>query len=71
MTYKKAQTEGKKNAAQHRKPNTTHCITACAGPTTTFPISEHSIISESSQYSNDNVKHTQHMVIVAKHSKQR
>jgi len=29
MTYKIAQTVGKKNAAQHRKPNTTHCIKAC------------------------------------------
>jgi len=27
MTFKIAQTEGKKNAAQQRKPNT-HCITA-------------------------------------------
>jgi len=35
MTYKTAQREGKKNAVQHRKPNTTHCITACTGPTAT------------------------------------
>jgi len=41
MTYKIAQTEGKKNAAQHRKPNTSHCIKACTGPMATFPISKH------------------------------
>jgi len=39
MTYKIAQTVGKKNAAQYRKPNTKDCIKACTCPTATFPIS--------------------------------
>jgi len=41
MTYKIAQTEGKKNAEQHGKPNTKHCIMACTAPMATFPIYEH------------------------------
>jgi len=41
MTYKLAQTVGKQNAAQHRKPNTKHCIKVCTGPTATFPISQY------------------------------
>jgi len=33
MTYKTAQTVGKKNAGQHRNPNNE----VCTGPTATFP----------------------------------
>ena len=38
MTYKIAQTEGKKNAAQLRKPNTTHCIKVCTGSMATLGL---------------------------------
>jgi len=40
MTYKIAQTVGKKTAAQHRKPNAT-LNQGCTGPTATFPICQH------------------------------
>jgi len=41
MTYKTAQTVGKTNVAQHRKPNTKHGINACTGLMATFPITGH------------------------------
>jgi len=57
MTYKISQTEGKKDAAQHRKPNTTHCITACRCDGDISDIwTLISLISESNQSSNNNVK---------------
>ena len=59
MIYKIAQTVGKNNAVQRRKPNTKHCMKACTRPTAIFSIFQHliiSLISVSNQSSNDNVK---------------
>jgi len=58
MTDKIAQTESKKNAAQHRKPNTTHCICTVQVRRRHFRYLNIniSLISESNQSNNDNVK---------------
>jgi len=55
MTYKTAQTVGKKNAAQHRKPNTIHCINRSDGDISDISTLI-SLISVSYQSSKDNVK---------------
>ena len=59
MIYKIAQTAGKNNAVQRRKPNTKHCMKACTRPTAIFSIFQHliiSLISVSNQSNSDNVK---------------